>query len=180
MFVCIYHDDVLSCSVYTVLGYTHRLWRYIGARVGLLLRYIHCSVKHKLLSFLGCIYMYMSVILTVHVHVHVHVHTHTGHYIYMVPTCTCTCIMFMCAFPFRSNVHDCSICLKYSLQDYVHFSLARHCYSLQRLRDARLAFEHLLDHDSAQSAPQQLLTLREYIYVHKVLRRAHTHVIFSS
>lgn len=54
------------------------------------------------------------------------------------------------------------------LQDYVHFSLARHCFSLQRLRDARLAFEHLLGHESVQSAAQQLLNLREYIYVHKV------------
>lgn len=62
------------------------------------------------------------------------------------------------------------------LQDYVHFSLARHCYSLQRLRDARLAFEHLLDHDSAQLAAQQLLTLKEYIYVHKVLYNVEQHI----
>lgn len=54
------------------------------------------------------------------------------------------------------------------LQDYVHFSLARHCFSLQRLRDARLAFEHLLGHESVQTAHQQMHNLREYIYVHKV------------
>ncbi len=55
-----------------------------------------------------------------------------------------------------------------SLQDYIHFSLARHSFSLHRLRDAKLAFEHLLAHESAQTPPQQLQNLKEFIFVYRV------------
>ena len=55
-----------------------------------------------------------------------------------------------------------------SLQDYIHFSLARHSFSLHHLPDAKHAFESLLSHESAQSPNQQLLNLKEFIFVYKV------------
>lgn len=54
-------------------------------------------------------------------------------------------------------------------EDYIHFSLARHSFALHHLCDAKQAFECLLSHESAQSPNQQLLNLKEYIYVHRQL-----------
>ena len=53
-------------------------------------------------------------------------------------------------------------------EDYIHFSLARHSFSLHRLLDARMAFESLLSHEGSHSPSQQLLYLKDYIYVHRV------------
>ena len=53
-------------------------------------------------------------------------------------------------------------------EDYIHFSLARHSFSLHRLLDARMAFESLLCHEGSHSPSQQLLYLKDYIYVHRV------------
>ena len=53
-------------------------------------------------------------------------------------------------------------------EDYIHFSLARHSFSLHRLLDAKMAFENLLSHEASHSPSQQLLHLKDYIFVHRV------------
>ena len=61
-------------------------------------------------------------------------------------------------------------------EDYIHFSLARHSFSLHRLLDAKMAFESLLCHEGSHSPSQQLLYLKDYIFVHRV-RGMHRHLL---
>ena len=53
-------------------------------------------------------------------------------------------------------------------EDYILFSLARHSFSLHRLLDAKIAFDDLLSHEGSHTPSQQLLHLKDYIFVHRV------------
>jgi len=53
-------------------------------------------------------------------------------------------------------------------EDYAHFCLAKHSFSVHNLGDARESFHHLLSHGSGQMPYLQRLHLQDFIYVYKV------------
>ncbi len=53
-------------------------------------------------------------------------------------------------------------------EDYAHFCLAKHSFSIHNLSEALASFHQLLSHESAQSPSLQRLHLQDYIYVYKV------------